>query len=128
MSVLNRMTFFKKHWISLIYCLTILIACTISLKEMPAAPVSNFDKIVHCLMFFFLGGCIYFENSNYFKTPISYQRIVLGTFLFPIVYGGFIELVQNYLSPYRTGDWNDFLWNSVGAFFAFALALRINKR
>jgi VanZ like family. len=117
----------RRYGISILYCFLILIACTLNLSSMPSAPVSNFDKFVHFFMFFLLGTCVYFENSNYFKTPVSFLRIINGTLLFPIVYGGLIELIQDHISPFRTGDWADFVWNSFGAVFGVLIALLINR-
>ena len=117
----------KKYRFSILFSLFILIACFINLGSLPSSPMTNFDKVVHFFLFFFLGGFVYFENTDYFKKNVSYQRIVWGSFFFPVLYGGLIELMQNYISPYRVGDWGDFLWNSIGAFIAFAIALRINR-
>ncbi|MDL2322592.1 VanZ family protein [Bacteroidales bacterium OttesenSCG-928-A17] len=118
----------RKYWISIFFSVLILIACFISLESMPRAPMTNFDKLVHFGMFFFLGGCIYFENTNYFRRSISIRRIFWGSLLFPAFYGGLVELIQNYISPHRTGDWGDFLWDSIGAVLAFFIVLLINKR
>ena len=117
----------KKYRFSILFCFFILIACFINLKPLPPSPISNFDKVVHFFLFFLLSGFVYFENTDYFKKTVSYQRIAWGSFFFPVLYGGLIELMQNYISPYRVGDWGDFLWNSIGAFIAFAIALRINR-
>lgn len=97
-------------------------------EPLPIAPMNNFDKGIHFFMFFLLSGCIYFENTNYFKKRITYQRIMWGSLFFPVFYGGMVEIIQNYVSPYRVGDWGDFLWDSVGAFIAFAIALKINTK
>jgi VanZ like family. len=117
----------KKYWISLLFSLLILIACFINPKPLPPSPMSNFDKVVHFFMFLVLGGSIYFENTNHFKVAVRFRRIAWGTLFFPVLYGGLVELIQNYVSPYRTGDWGDFLWDSIGAFIAFAVALSINR-
>lgn len=118
----------RKYGISILFCILILFACFMNVSSLPPAPMTNFDKVVHFFMFLFLGGCIYFENTDYFKRAISTRRIFWSSFLFPALYGGLVELIQNYISPYRTGDWGDFLWDSIGAFFAFVIVLMINRK
>lgn len=120
--------FLQHYWITILLCLLILAACSISLPEIPMEPeFDNIDKLVHLCMFLGLGLCTYFENTRYFKIPVSYQRIVWGSFLFPILFGGLIELIQEYLSLNRSGDWMDFVWDMAGAFLALAICLRANK-
>ena len=121
------MTKLKKFCFSILFCLLILVACLMNLSPLPSDPMTNFDKLVHCAMFFCLSGLVYFENTNRLKQSVKLRRIFWGTLVFPILFGGIIELIQNYLSVYRTGDWLDFLWNSIGATLAFGLALYINS-
>lgn len=118
----------KKHWISLVISLVILWGCFSNMSSMPEVPMTDFDKLVHFLMFLGLGGCIYFENSSFFRRAITRRRILLGTFFFPLIFSGLIELGQEYLSPFRSGDWMDFLWDFIGSILALAICLVINKK
>lgn len=120
--------FCKKYPISILLSILIFVACFMSLSSVPSPGITNFDKFVHFVMFFFLSGTVFFENTFFFKNPISYQRIIWGSFLFPIVFSGSIEIVQEYVSPYRSGDWMDFLWDCIGVFIALAVCLKINSR
>lgn len=119
--------FFKKYWISILLSLIIIVLCFMSTEPMPRAPMNNFDKLVHFLMFLGLAGTVFFENTYYFRKKITYQRIIWGSFFFPTIFSGLIELMQEYVSPYRTGDWMDFLYDAIGAFVGIAICLRINK-
>ena len=121
------MSFLRKYLLTITFSLLILIACFISLGSLPAPPMSNFDKLVHFAMFFLLGGCVYFENTRYFRHSINIPRIIWGTLIFPVLYGGLVELIQNYISPYRVGDWGDFFWDTIGASLAFVIAIIIKK-
>ena len=40
---------------------------------------------------------------------------MLVTLIVSIAYGGLTELMQEYFVPLRTGDWMDFLADSIGA-------------
>jgi VanZ family protein len=94
---------------------------------LPEAPMTDFDKLVHLIMLMGLSGTIFFDNTFYFRKKISSQRIVLGSFLFPTIFSGAIELMQEYLTVSRSGDWMDFLWDTVGAFIGIAVCIIINK-
>ena len=39
----------------------------------------------------------------------------------PIVMSGLIELAQNYLTTYRSGEWADFIANSTGVLLALVV-------
>lgn len=117
----------KQYWISILLSAVILVLCFIDTTPMPSAPISNFDKLAHFLMFLALSGAVYFDNTRYFKKPISYQGLVLGSFLFPLLFSGGVELMQEYISPYRNGDWMDFLYDGIGVFLGFAICLKINS-
>lgn len=123
------MSFLKKHWVTILLVLLIIWACLMKVPDItPRIKMTDLDKLVHFLMFSILGGCVYFENTAYFRKAISCQQIVWGSFLFPIVFSGLIEILQEYLTPYRTGDWMDFLWDVIGAFFTLAVCLTINRK
>ena len=119
--------FLKKYWLSILVILIIFILCFINTAELPKSPVRNFDKFVHTLMFIGLSGVIFFDNTRYFRFPISEMRIFLGTFLFPLALGGLIEIMQAYLTTTRSGDWFDFLFDVIGAFFGWGIAILINR-
>ena len=119
---------FTRHWLSIPLCLAIFYLCIMNMQSLPKVHVSNFDKLVHVIMFFTVSGVIYFENTSYFKKKISTWNIINYSFFFPTVYGGLIEIAQEYLSPTRTGDWMDFWFNAIGAFLGLVICLLINKR
>lgn len=76
-----------------------------------------FDKFVHCFMY--LGMCCIFWLEYYYwqKHWGRFHRFFIG-FLSPILMSGLIELAQEYLTNYRSGDWADFAANSVGVLLA----------
>jgi VanZ family protein len=55
------------------------------------------------------------------------RRIILGSFLFPLLFSGAIELMQEYFTVSRSGDWFDFLFDGIGSFSGLAICLMINK-
>ena len=121
------MTLLKKYWVSVLCIAAIFVLCFMKTSSLPAPPVPNFDKVVHVIMFLGLSGCVFFDNTNYLRVPISKARIFFGTFLFPTLLGGLIEIMQADLTTYRTGDWFDFLFDGVGAIIGMGIALLINR-
>jgi len=118
--------YFKKYWISGFVILTILILCLIDTSELPEAPMDDFDKLVHIIMFAGLAGVIFFDNTYYLRHPTSKLRIFSGSFVFPVFLGGLIEILQDNFTKTRTGDWYDFLFDVVGAVFGWGIILLIN--
>ena len=88
--------------------------------------MSNFDKLVHTLLFLALSGVLFFDNTSYLRLPISKMRILFASFLFPVAIGGLIEILQAYLTTTRSGDWFDFIFDGLGAFLGLGIALLIN--
>jgi VanZ family protein len=94
---------------------------------LPSPPMINFDKLVHTVMFLGLSGVIFFDNTNYLRNPISKKRIFWSIFLFPVILGGLIEIIQEYFTATRSGDWFDFLFNILGSLLGMGIALLINR-
>ncbi|GHV23025.1 membrane protein [Clostridia bacterium] len=119
---------FKKYGISIALCILILALCFMDTAELPEVPMTDFDKLVHLLMFMGLSGVVFFDNTNYLRQPVSRQRILWSSFLFPVLFSGAIEIMQEYFSLIRTGDWMDFLFDAGGAAIGLIICLLINNR
>ena len=114
------------------YLLTILCACVIailSLMPVPELHLENMqlsDKWAHSLMYGGLTAAMLFDlNFTRLKNKLklSIPPIVC---VFPIVYGGVMELLQAYCTNgNRSGDWLDFLANTLGTAFVFVLAVLV---
>ena len=119
-------SFIRKFWISITICILILVLCFMSTESLPKTTITNMDKYVHFLMFLGLSGAVFFDNTRYLRQAVGWQRIFWGSFLFPALMGGLIEIVQLFLS-YRSGDWWDFFWDGVGAMTGFWIGWLINR-
>ena len=89
--------------------ITIAIAY-LSLMRMPKVEVisfNNIDKLYHLFAYFTLSSCWLF---SFYKKP-SLKYIII---LICIIYGIIIEVLQDTLTLYRTGDYNDVLANTIG--------------
>lgn len=122
--VINTMkttTTLTKYFYSLI---TILLILVLSLSKTESINNSFFiyfphlDKLIHLLMYFGLTSILLIENENKQNLLITISSIILS---------GLIELIQQNLTTYRSGDWFDLLSNSIGSATAFVVILNYYK-
>lgn len=102
--------------LSLFCVLLIWVLCLIPVPETDVKPPLGFDKLVHTVMY--LGTCsvIWWEHH---RQPTSGKwRTALITFFLPILMSGAIELVQEYATSTRSGDWWDMAANTLGVLLA----------
>jgi len=87
---------------------------------------NGFDKCAHICMY--LGTCSVFW-VEYFRSRLQASRLTLAltAIAAPILMSGIIELAQEYLTTCRSGDWMDFLANSIGVLLALALSPAYRK-
>lgn len=114
--------FFRLYGLSCVVGITIFYLCIA--RTLPVDHVPSFegmDKLVHGLMYVFFAGALCLDHYR-LGVPFDSKRMVLMAIVFPIVYGGVIELLQeNFFSP-RTGEWADWLADSIGALVGYFVA------
>lgn len=102
------------------YPLALLIAVGIVLLSMLPIPdmkvdihVPLADKWTHMVMYGVLTLIIWFE---YRRSHLQWNtlKLVLLAFMAPIVMGGVLELAQANLTTCRSGEWMDFVANTIG--------------
>jgi Predicted integral membrane protein len=116
--------FIKKYPISLII---ISIIAYLSLFNPPdTTPIVIFphlDKIVHLGLYFVMSGALWFEFlRNYRDRQKPMHHAWIGAFLAPVLFSGIIELLQEYCTTSRGGDWIDLTANIIGALMASLLS------
>ena len=79
-------------------------------------PVVGIDKVVHLLMYAgFAFACLWGYRKQFVSNGSAYRKkAILLAIIISIAYGGLTEIMQEYLVPKRTGDWLDFLADSIG--------------
>lgn len=116
------MRFFRVYGMTIVLSLAILYVSIIrSVPEVPVIQFEGLDKVVHFLMYFLLSGVVCYELYRQ-KYTFKDMKMRLWGLLYPMVYGGVIELLQENFFPPRTGDWFDWLADALGAVSAFFLA------
>ena len=121
-------SFIRKFWISIAFCIVIVVLCFMNTEPLPKVPMTNSDKVVHLLMFLALSGVVFFDNTRYLRRTIGCRWLFGGSFLFPVLVGGLIEIGQTLFTTYRSGDWWDFLFDTIGAMVGFLTCFLINRR
>ncbi len=74
------------------------------------------DKVVHVCMYAGMSGMLWLEflrNHRKFHAPLWHAWV--GGLLCPVLFSGCVELLQEYCTTYRGGDWLDLLANATGA-------------
>ena len=95
-------------------------------------PIVGADKVVHVFMYAtFAFLCLWGYRKQFIDNGMAYRkRALLLAIIISIAYGGITELMQEHLVPSRTGDWFDFLADSIGTclgIYVFHLFFRHKK-
>jgi hypothetical protein len=65
-------------------------------------------------MYFVMSALLWWEFWRSHKESANIRHAWIGAFLCPVLFSGVVELLQEYCTVYRGGDWLDFLANAVG--------------
>lgn len=113
--------YIKKYPISLFLITAIWIICLIPIPETPLDDVPMIDKWTHFVMYGSLCSVIFAEYAYRHIKP-NIKRLAIGGVLLPIIMGGLIELAQAYCTGgNRSGDWIDWIANSIGVMIGTAI-------
>jgi VanZ family protein len=117
---MRTFVYHKAHILSLIWAAIIFVLCATPGQYIPSNDwfdLLSIDKLVHALMFFVLSSLfiVAAKKSNWGITAI----IVL--IILAILYGAFIELLQQRVFTNRSADWKDIVANSAGCVCAFLM-------
>ena len=75
--------------------------------------IPHIDKVVHICMYGGLCLILWIEYLRNHKT-VNWNHVIWGGIIAPVAMSGCIELMQAYCTDTRSGDWLDFLANSIG--------------
>lgn len=90
--------------------------------ETPLDDVAFIDKWTHLVMYGGTCGVIWWEYLRCHRVP-NRRKLFLFAWLSPIVMSGLLELIQEYGTATRSGEWTDLMANSLGATIAAVLGL-----
>lgn len=118
-----KATYPKRYPLSNVVATAIVILSLIPIPEVPQLEnISLLDKWVHMVMYGGLCVVIWWEYLRQHRS-IHWHRALVGAVLLPVALGGGLELAQKYLTTCRSGEWLDFMANSVGVGLAALVAV-----
>ena len=111
--------YLKKYPISLTVIAIVIYLSFFKPPTMEITKIPNMDKLVHLCMYGGVSGMLWIE---FLRNHRKYDEVMwhawIGAVLCPVLMSGAIELLQEYCTTYRGGDWLDFVANTTGAFIA----------
>lgn len=113
-----------QYWRSIAVACVILYGCLLREPRYTLPPIEGGDKWVHFLMYALFAYMLIWDAI---RDGLRGWRLVLLTLVFPIMYGGLIEIIQEQWFYPRTGDWYDWLADSVGVVLGLAIWMMIDK-
>ena len=90
--------------------------------ETPLDDVAFIDKWTHLVMYGGTCGVIWWEYLRCHRVT-NRRKLFLFAWLSPIMMSGLIELIQEYGTATRSGEWTDLMANSLGVTIAAVLGL-----
>lgn len=94
--------------------------------ELPDVNIT--DKFVHALMYFGVTSAFWMEWIIAHRNRKASSLLgFVWCFVLPLILGGVIELGQEYLTTFRSGDWLDMAANCAGTVLATVFALFVMK-
>jgi VanZ family protein len=91
------------------------LLCLTPGKSMPGEPFISFDKLAHAIVF---GLLSFWLTVGLRKQTLFRKHRIFAPWLallYSILYGGVLELFQEFFLTDRHADWNDLLADSVGS-------------
>ncbi|MDO4162858.1 MAG: hypothetical protein Q4D56_00520 [Bacteroides sp.] len=112
--------YIKRYPVSLIIIATVIYLSFFRPPSTDLDSVPGIDKVVHICMYLGMSGMLWLEflRAHRKEEKIPFGHAWIGAFLCPVLFSGAIELLQEYCTTYRGGDWLDFAANSTGALLA----------
>lgn len=113
---MNILYYIKKYPLSLVVIATVVYLSFFKPPTTSIPNIPNLDKVVHFLMYAGMSGILWIEFIRaHKKNNMPMVRAWIGAMLCPILFSGVVELLQEYCTTYRGGDWKDFAANTCGA-------------
>lgn len=121
------MNFFKAllpgiSWAILIFYLSVVHPASLHLPSF--WDKYQLDKFSHATFYFILVFLLANGFQKQDKIKFALLHAAASAITFGIIYGGLIELCQAYFTIDRTGDWFDFIANSIGGYIGMQIFLK----
>lgn len=116
---MNILYYIKKYPLSLVVIAIVVYLSFFKPPTVSVATIPHIDKMVHFLMYAGMSGMLWIEFLRaHTKRDVPLWHGWVGALVCPVVFSGVVELLQEYCTTYRGGDWKDFAANALGAMTA----------
>ena len=118
--------YIRKYPISLLIIATVIYLSFFSPPSLDVPLFEGIDKVVHFCMYGGLSVMLWLEFlCNHRNSERVLWHAWIGAVLCPILFSGVIEVLQEYCTEHRGGDWLDLVANvsGIGAATIFSLLL-----
>lgn len=110
--------FFKHNIYGIVWALVIFFVCSLPSDEFPDVPtLKYFDKAVHFFLFAQFSLLLIVGFKKQFQYRFLRNRAVGNAFLFSVIYGILIEILQHFVFKSRSFDVFDIAANFSGTVF-----------
>ena len=119
--------YLRRYPVTLLLAVGIVLLSLLPIPEIKLAEeVPLADKWTHMVMYGVLTLTIWVEYRRAHQKSNAW-RLLLFAFLAPIAMGGILELMQAYLTTCRSGEWLDFVANTIGVCLGTIVGILIIK-
>jgi VanZ family protein len=115
MRLMNLLIRYKFFLPAIIWLVVIAVLSGFPGKQLPEIPVWQLDKFVHTFMYLILSLSLCLPFIKQFIDKNNRLPLGLKIVFFGIIYGGFMEVLQENIFINRSGNWYDFFANALGA-------------
>lgn len=111
------LSYLKKYPLTWLTIATILYLSFFKPPQTDMEGIPGIDKLAHICMYGGLCFLLWIEYLRIHRT-VDHRKMLTRGILMPIALSGAIELIQNYCTEHRGGDWLDFAANTLGVLLA----------
>jgi glycopeptide antibiotics resistance protein len=111
---------------ALLWTGVILFFCLENAKDIPQINIPYIDKVIHAI-FHFVFTTLWFLYFKKKMSPNNNVRPLVWSFVFSLLFGIAIELMQQYITLTRNADVIDVLANTAGACLAVVAVVLLNS-
>ncbi len=121
--------YIKKYPVSLLIIAAVIYLSFFNPPSLEVPIFEGIDKVVHFCMYGGLSGMLWLE---FFRNHKNSEGLLwhawIGAVLCPILFSGIIEILQEYCTGHRGGDWLDLVANVSGIGAATIFSLLVLRR
>lgn len=104
----------------------ILFSCLIKSSDIPQINIQNLDKVIHAFFHFVFVWLWFLFLKKKLNSSKNFNLLAI-TFVFSLILGIVIEMIQQFFTVTRSADILDILANIFGATLAFISIVLLNK-